>query len=650
MLRNNDQPGLLHLCLPAVATAALLCMALAAGAQVKLGNNITRRDSSAALEIESQRQVLLLPRINDTGTIVKTVKDGALIYYNNVPGGGIKKGLYLRSSNKWNYLWPSTASGWVTTGNAGTNRGANFLGTTDNQSLLFKTNNITRMVIDGATGYTGLGTLTPQASLHNAGGTVLDAVSMGNYPSGVIGPAASTVDKFTTFRMQSTSGGSTAYILSSPTDITPGRIAYVINYATTNTGMTMISNANSAGVFQYQAVMMVWNGTYWMPVQDTYSTNGDFGLIPYRTSPSLMVGQGAGSSATGLYNTGLGYNALNALTTGTGNVGIGGFAGTSTQNYSVNIMCTYGVGLNGGYGTQIKDGTVAVGPNAAYGNSTLYNIAVGYQCLQGAFGQRNTVIGTLAAATGNLFGTQHALLGYKTASSAYGLGIAAAGSQAYGLTGTSAHLYTSALGFRALNSDGSSASTPGSGVFSYSAAIGAFAQVVNNQRAIVLGAASTTAYASNVGIGLYSPSYKVHVNGKVKITGTFSFPSDGRLKRSIAPVEKALGKMMAIHGVSYRWKTALGARLHLSMDSLKHLGFLAQELEKIVPEAVHTGKDSMQLKTVAYAELMPLFTAAFQQQEPLLNDLQQQAAALNRRMARLQHIVSELEKQAAALP
>ena len=646
MLRNNDQPGLLHLCLPAVATAALLCMALAAGAQVKLGNNITRRDSSAALEIESQRQVLLLPRINDTGTIVKTVKDGALIYYNNVPGGGIKKGLYLRSSNKWNYLWPSTASGWLTTGNTGINSGTHFLGTTDNQSLLFKTNNITRMVIDGTTGYIGIGTLTPQATLHNAGSMSLGGIFGADAPAGVLGPASGTVDFTTACSLQPSS--TKAYVLPAPTNTTPGRIFYVINDSRTASSC----NVQGVTVNPGKALMLVWNGTAWAPVKDTYATTQGF-KIPYKYGTSLILGDAAGPSVTGASNTGLGYYSFRNLTTGNSNVGLGYSWSVAGQSYSVLSGGSNATGDNCvalGSSAGGADGTVSVGNGAGF-NTAPFNTAVGHQCLQGGGNIRNTVIGHWALGYNNNNNiTQTTALGCRAALTAYGTGITAAGSQAYGLTGTTAHSYTSALGFRALNSDGSSASTPGSFSFSYSAAIGAFAQVVNNTHAIVLGAASTTSYASNVGIGLYNPSYKVHVNGKVKITGTFSFPSDRRLKRSIAPIEKSLEKMMAINGVSYRWKTALGASLHLSLDSLRHLGFLAQELEKIVPEAVHTGKDSMQLKTVAYAELIPLFTEAFQQQQTLINGLQQQSAVLRRRIGQLQQAVSELEKQAAALP
>lgn len=60
------------------------------------------------------------------------------------------------------------ATGWALTGNAGTNPGTNFLGTTDNKRLVFKTNNAERMTIL-PTGQVGVGVATPKTLLHVAG-------------------------------------------------------------------------------------------------------------------------------------------------------------------------------------------------------------------------------------------------------------------------------------------------------------------------------------------------------------------------------------------------------------------------------------------------------------------------------------------------
>ena len=58
----------------------------------------------------------------------------------------------------------SSAQSWSTLGNTGTNPATNFLGSKDDKPLVFRTNNVERMRI--MSGKVGIGTKTPQASLH----------------------------------------------------------------------------------------------------------------------------------------------------------------------------------------------------------------------------------------------------------------------------------------------------------------------------------------------------------------------------------------------------------------------------------------------------------------------------------------------------
>lgn len=65
----------------------------------------------------------------------------------------------------------SLANDWKLLGNAGTNPTNNFLGTTDNQALVFRTNNTERARITN-TGNVGIGTTTPTARLNVNGGNI----------------------------------------------------------------------------------------------------------------------------------------------------------------------------------------------------------------------------------------------------------------------------------------------------------------------------------------------------------------------------------------------------------------------------------------------------------------------------------------------
>ena len=62
----------------------------------------------------------------------------------------------------------SFSQDWTLLGNAGTNPANNFVGTTDPNHLVFRTNNLPRVIIlgNGNTGFMGLNIPNPQSRLH----------------------------------------------------------------------------------------------------------------------------------------------------------------------------------------------------------------------------------------------------------------------------------------------------------------------------------------------------------------------------------------------------------------------------------------------------------------------------------------------------
>lgn len=109
---------------------------------------------------------------------------------------------------------------------------------------------------------------------------------------------------------------------------------------------------------------------------------------------NIYVGIGSGSSNTsGFYNSGIGYNTLNSLATGSGNVAIGAEA---LENYSGNNQIAIGYqALNSSVN---NSGHLAIGYQALL-NQTGYlvqnsNLAIGYQAmLTSTGGYRNLAIG-----------------------------------------------------------------------------------------------------------------------------------------------------------------------------------------------------------------------------------------------------------------
>jgi hypothetical protein len=112
--------------------------------------------------------------------------------------------------------------------------------------------------------------------------------------------------------------------------------------------------------------------------------------------------------------------------------------------------------------------------------------------------------------------------------------------------------------------------------------------------------------SGSVGIGTTSPSYLLHVNGSVAGVGAYNQLSDERYKKDIDDISDSLEKVLAIHGVTYKWID------EERYGSETQIGVLAQEIEKIVPEVVTTGSDGV--KRVRYSDLVPLLIEALKRE------------------------------------
>ncbi|PCJ85563.1 MAG: hypothetical protein COA57_07405 [Flavobacteriales bacterium] len=134
----------------------------------------------------------------------------------------------------------------------------------------------------------------------------------------------------------------------------------------------------------------------------------------------------------------------------------------------------------------------------------------------------------------------------------------------------------------------------------------------------------------NVGIGTTTPTYKLHIIGTLKSNGIVE-SSDVRLKKEIASLTDALSKVMALRGVSYKWKDA--EELHQSDIPVSlanppansqeiELGLIAQEVEQVIPELVSTDVDGY--KAVRYSKITALLIEAIKEQEKVITQQQEE--------------------------
>ena len=113
----------------------------------------------------------------------------------------------------------------------------------------------------------------------------------------------------------------------------------------------------------------------------------------------------------------------------------------------------------------------------------------------------------------------------------------------------------------------------------------------------------------------------VSYNGSVM---TYGGTSDYRLKENVQPIQNGLSRVMQMNPVSYTWK-------HNGMASE---GFLAHEIQAISPDAVSGEKDAVdqngnpQYQQVDPRQLVCILTAAIQEQQAIITQLQADVAAL----------------------
>jgi hypothetical protein len=108
--------------------------------------------------------------------------------------------------------------------------------------------------------------------------------------------------------------------------------------------------------------------------------------------------------------------------------------------------------------------------------------------------------------------------------------------------------------------------------------------------------------------------------GSISVTGsgvTYNTTSDLRLKENIEPLE-ATDKLMAMNPVSYNWKA--------DPDGPRCMGFIAQEMQDVMPEAVSAGDDEDAMMSMDYGRITPILVSALQDAHRKIEELEQRIA------------------------
>jgi hypothetical protein len=135
-------------------------------------------------------------------------------------------------------------------------------------------------------------------------------------------------------------------------------------------------------------------------------------------------------------------------------------------------------------------------------------------------------------------------------------------------------------------------------------------------------------YNGNFGIGVIDPTEKLHVVGNARITavgaGAYAndlnitstgvlttASSDEKYKYNILPINYGLNTILQLNPVNFQW----------IKGEENDLGFIAQDVAEIIPEAVDTNWNSDLL--MRYESIIPILTKAIQEQQALIKALEQ---------------------------
>ncbi len=389
-----------------ITPVILLLLSVSIYAQV----GISTTNPNAMLDIRSSNQNapqatdgILIPKVDAFSAINPTANQQGMLVYLTTTSGSKSPGFYYWDNTVPDWIGlgggGGSTSGWGLVGNSGTNGSTNFVGTTDNVSLSFRTGNAERVRIN-TSGNVGIGTSYAASKLDVEGGMSIGSSYSGTYAAPTNGAIVEgNVGIGVTFPTAQLHTNGTVRIANYPnasflsTDSQGNLQSNTDNFWSINGN----SNTNSSN--------FIGTTTSW-PLYFRYNNQRSGELSNYVTA----FGHNALGVNASFGNTAFGIDALMSNTSGYQNTAVG--KGTLSKNASG--MWNVGVGNNAMPEFISGYANVAIGTSSMRtlisGNG---NTAIGMEALEfPSSGNNNTAIGNNAYNTGNY--NDSSAFGYST--------------------------------------------------------------------------------------------------------------------------------------------------------------------------------------------------------------------------------------------
>ena len=575
----------------------------------RVGIGISTPNASAMLDVTSTNTGMLVPRMNSIQRAgIASPAQGLLVYDTNT------NSFWFFNASAWiNLTVTGSGSGWALSGNVGINPTTHFIGTTDNQPLKFRVNNLVAGEINplnsnvffglrageniGINGYfnTGVGSFSLSQNTNGSSNTALGYYALFKNTTG--------------FNNTATGDGALFYNTTGYDNTATGSSALGSN--------TTTSRNTAIGKFALYNQSFSNGGVPWA------SNNVALGF------ETLFSNQPT-SSTNGANNTAVGTSALRANTTGFDNTAVGTAA---LYNNTTGIEST------------------AIGRQALFYNNTGYsNTATGYKALrENTTGSYNTAHGKFAIFS-NTGGFLNTAMGDESMYlNTIGLGNTASGASSLRMN-TSGN-YNTAIGrealFNSVTGDNNTAVgnralvflTGGYQNIAIGWGSGTHPAAPNVYNTISIGNDGfLNAFQNQVFIGNVSTAF---IGGQVN----WSTYSDSRIKHTITEDVKGLDFITRLRPVSYHKDLAAITRLtgnkqtenfpgKYNSEKIRFSGFLAQEVEAAAKQSnynfsgVHKPKGEFDLYSLSYAEFVVPLVKAVQEQQQIIENLNKKVEIL----------------------
>jgi Chaperone of endosialidase len=563
--------------------------------------------ASAQLDITSTSKGLLIPRMTSAlRTSIVSPAKGLLVYDSTT------NSFWVHTGSVWTNLASSSTS-WSLTGNSGTNPSTNYIGTNDNVGLLFKVNsiNVGQLTTNGNIFWGLFSGLNNTIGIRN---TTLGYQALYNNTEG----SNNTATGSETLLQNTTGNNNTA------------------------SGFGALAN-NTIG--SYNTGLGVW------ALQDntTGEANTAIGAVTLESNTegggNTAIGYGAlSANTTGGGNSALGVRSLEFNSTGTGNTAIGlaslqNSTGISNTAIGTNSLINLNSGnYNSGFGfnTAINSGlsnSTAIGARSKVDCSNCMVLG-SVNGINGALSNVNVGIGTTSpqqmlsvgssinvdqsnANNGNVnpgisFGS---LSGEAIASKRTG------GGNQYGLD-----FYTNSVNRMSITNSGNvgiGITNPqatlhlgNSGVLKINDASGSrYVQIFHSNTGnlhIDAFGGGTNYISWYGGSGLHVGNGSAGGYGPVNASA-FIVTSSERFKKNIINTHYGLAEILQLQGKEYNYT--------FDKDGRNEIGLIAEEVEKIIPEAVYRNTPEHNITGIDYGKLVPVLIEAIKLQQKQIDDL-----------------------------